>query len=139
MIKSTNYYPTKAFSEADLTRNRALVHTQAWDGYNLTWLNYANEVRKCLTDFKYEKRDQSTRFKVVETVETFFRIIVQKKINTRKEFRDSREIQNLKTSVESQRIWEVFTEVDSLVNTHTEVESFGSKVSDFVKNIYHAT
>ena len=79
----------KAFSEADLTRNRALTHIQEWDGYNLTWLNYANEVRKYLTDFKYETRDQSTRFKIVGTVETFFRIIAQNQINTKKEFRDS--------------------------------------------------
>ena len=72
MIKSTNNYQTKAFSEADLTRNRALRHIQEWDGYNLTWLDYANEIRKLLTDFKYEVRDGSTRFKVVETVENFF-------------------------------------------------------------------
>ena len=84
MIKSTNNYPTKAFSEADLTRNKALTHIQVWDGYNLTWLNYANEVIIFLTDYKYESRDQPIRFKVVEIVETFFRIIAQKKINTKK-------------------------------------------------------
>ena len=77
MDKSTTEFRLQAFTEADLTRNRVLLYIQQWDGYNLTWLDYANEVRLFLTDYKYEAKDGSVRFKVIEFVESFFRIIVK--------------------------------------------------------------
>ena len=70
MIKSTNSYPAKALSEADLTRNKALTNIKTWDGYNLTWLNYANEVRTFLTDYKYENRDLCILFTLGVLIDT---------------------------------------------------------------------
>ena len=147
MDKSTAEFRLQAFTEADLTRNRVLLYIQQWDGYNLTWLDYANEIRMFLTDFKYEARDGSMRFKVIEFVESFFRIIVKEKINSIKEFRDSVGIQNIKRTLETPRIWEVVTDADShmdlpiynLQDIGYELDSFGIKVSDLIKNIYHAT
>ena len=65
MGKSTTDFRLQAFTEADLTRNRVLLYIQQWDGYNLTKLDYANEIRMFLTDFRSEARDGSMRFKVI--------------------------------------------------------------------------
>ena len=147
MEKSTTGFRLQAFTEADLTRNRALQYIQQWDGYNLTWLDYANEVRLFLTDYKYEPKDGSMRFKVIEFVESFFRIIVKEKINSIKEFRDSVGIQNIKRTLETPRICEVATDIDEQIDLQMhnlqdigyDLDSFAIKVSDLIKNIYHAT
>ena len=146
-MSASNFVTTNAFSNTDLTRNKALLHIQKWDGYNLTWLDYANEIKTLLTDFKYESKDGSARFKVIELVESLFRTIVKEKINSIKEFRDSQGIQIIRRTLESPKIWEVFTDVDSrvasggtnLYETGYELDSLELRVSDLVKNIYHAT
>ena len=67
---------------ATVTRNKPLAEIQRWDGYNHTWLEYANNIRKCLTEYKFKFKDTSVRFSVVELAESFFRTIVKEKINS---------------------------------------------------------
>ena len=65
----------------------------------------------------------------------------------KKKSTDSPGIQSTRRALETPRIWEVVTDADSQVDLSGynlqgigyELDSFGVKVSDLIKNIYHAT
>merc|ERR1711911_408792 len=89
---------------SDLTRRRALLENQKWDGYNHTWLEYANNIRLCLTEYKLRFKESSVRFSVLELAESFFRTIVREKINTTSELEKSKEIDRITNALKAEKI-----------------------------------
>ena len=76
-----------------------IIKNIAWDGYCATWVDYANTVRMSLEKTKYGHKERSSKYKLVELTETFFRILVMEKINTVDEFQKSKALTEFKNDL----------------------------------------
>lgn len=132
---------------SDLTRRRALLEIQKWDGYNHTWLEYVNNIRLCLTEYKLRFKESSVRFSVLELAESFFRTIVREKINSTSELEKSKRIGSIINALKAEKIGLIedsSTDVEDLTNLTSakrpaKTTSLLSQFSELVKNIYSVT
>ena len=132
---------------SDLDKRKALAEIQKWDGYNHTWLEYVNNIRLCLTEYKLRFKESSVRFSVLELAESFFRTIVKEKINSTSELEKSKRIGSIINALKAEKIGLIedsSTDVEDLTNLTSakrpaKTTSLLSQFSDLIKNIYSVT